>query len=84
MSHIDTLIISKLYDNKIIDLYTTDEYSDSVNVVYLESYINSFPLELSAIELTNRISAWSDKILQLDIKDLDNNIILSTLLDKHH
>ncbi len=84
MSHINTLIVSQIYYDKVIDLYTTTEYSPLINIEYLKSFIDSFPSGMSAIELTNRLSEWSNKILKLDIKDLDHNIILSTVLEEDH
>jgi|MDSV01.1.fsa_nt_gb hypothetical protein len=82
MSHINTLIVSRTHYDNIIDLHTTTEYSVLINIEYLKSFIDSLPSGMSAIELTNRISTWSNKILRLDIKDLDHNIILSTVLEE--
>ena len=79
MNHI--LVLAKAYMTKTIDIYTCDMYGeDSINVVYLDSYINALEDNLDPKQITNALCKWSDKITKVDIKDSSLNIVLSTEL----
>ena len=73
------LILTKAYMTYTLDVYG----EDSINLVYLESYINALENNLSPKQITTYLCNWSNKITKVDIKDSSLNIILSTEICEH-
>lgn len=82
MSHHYTISGSVSYGEYIIDIYHSSD-GDAVDITSVETALSELSPGLSPRILTESLVASFQDILKIDIKDLENNIVLTTEIDPH-
>lgn len=82
MSHHYTISGSVSYDEYIVDIYHSSD-GDAVDIASVETALYELSPGLSPRTLTESLVASFQDILKIDIKDLENNIVLTTEIDPH-
>ena len=83
MSHSYTYCTSVDYSSYIIDIYISEghEHDHDLDTHALYDFLSILPVNYTPKQITNRIFDWSSKILKLDVKDSNLNILLITEVD---
>jgi hypothetical protein len=82
MSHHYTISGSISYAEYIIDIYHSSD-GDTVDISLVETALDELPQDLNPRTLTESLVSSFQDILKIDIKDLENNIVLTTEVNPH-